>query len=200
MHLTAGLRTHHKDFVEDRPVACHKEDIHELVSLFSGLTDEKTEVEIVYKGKDRTITMAGLQGLEKHAHLSWTDKLDIHISIKKIDGVVGGTTVTFYHNVINYQLRSNDAASFSETDANIRSFFNRKTPWYAGLNKVLPYLCPLLLMLMLSGQQAFSCLNDGNVPTAGAWDALTLVAMIFFVLAYLGKVFPYIWISLKSKG
>lgn len=190
--------THYKDFVEDRPVALHKEDIHELVSLFSGLTDEKTEVEIAYKGKDRTITMTGLQGLEKHAHLPWTDKLDIQISIKKDGELVGGATFEFYHNSINYQLRSSDATSFSGTDANIRSFFKRMAPWYAGINKVLPYLFPLLIML--SGQQAFSCLNDGNVPVAGAWSALTLIATIFFILNYLGKVFPHIWISLKSKG
>jgi len=61
--------THYRDFVEDRPVALHKEDIHELVSLFSGPTDKTTEVELVYKGKDRTITMTALQGMEKHAHL-----------------------------------------------------------------------------------------------------------------------------------
>lgn len=187
----------YKDFTEDRPVVLCREDMEELVSFFQNSADEKVEIEILHKSTKRDIKVTTLEKMENHAPLPGTDMLDLRVVVKKDGDDVCGATFEFYQNFINYQLYAHDGAWFSKTDLKIRAFFKRKKPWYARIKRIFPYAGSLFILL--SGQKAFSSFSEGNIPSTALMAGLTIVMTAIFLLEYMGKIFPHIWISLEGE-
>ena len=187
----------YKDFTEDCPVVLCRRDMEELVSFFRNSAEEKIEIEILHKSTKRDIKVTTLEKRENHGPLPGTDMLDLRVVVKKGGDDICGATFEFYQNFINYRLYAHDGAWFLKTDFKIRSFFKRKKPWYAGIKRIFPYTGSLFILL--SGQRASSSFSEGIMPSTALWGGLTLVMTAIFLLEYMGKIFPHIWISLEGK-
>ncbi len=187
----------YRNIEETRPIALHREEIEELVALFSHTPDETVAIKIVYKGRKKSLCFTDLHEIEAQAHLPRTATLDLSITVRRDDQVLRGATFEFYQNITHYQIHSLDAAWLAPMKETLSAFFRRNTPWYAPILKILPLLAPV--PILVAGHNAFTSVYEKPVAITLLWSILTLGSILFYGLAYTGKIFPPISICFSGK-
>ncbi len=190
----------YRKIVSVHPAILYKDDLIELQKVLNeGLSPKEGDLSVVIGIEDAKLRANSFEELFAQLLPNQVDDLSISANGRQ-DGI--GTTknisLDFYHNHIQYYISGTDETWFLGMISQLKNFFAKRKPWYAWLNKALPFLIGALIwpsiLVAIWGFVA-------NLPWAGFLASTFFVSII--VIGWLGfkqKLFPYVRIFFSQRS
>jgi hypothetical protein len=189
-----------RKIINVHPAALYRSDLIELAKILTeGDNNKRSDlsVNIGYGGFTQTLTsVAEIEGYSKHTP---TNELSMRVTTwNEKYNVVSGVSLTMHRNFIDYQIHSDNEAWFLGKIAQLKNFFKIRKPWYSIINRVMPFLGPILV---ISGfYLSLAAIKNGALTSAILGVSLTVLMAIISYYSYRGKLFPYVRIYPYDRG